>query len=254
MVWAALGLGLQGYGSFVGGEAAKSDARTQANQARLYQGAYGTYSGWQDKGQQELIDRLQGLSLQGTHSYDTLGRDLNDPTAQVQARDMAGTSAVAANQGRLQAALASNPAAVTRPNTGSGGGFSEWGDNTNAQRYAPVMQARTALLNQNAGQAGRAIYDRNALGRAGTRQVVIGQQSAQAQQQENALAAYRQMLLERAGVADQYRGPSAGTYNAQLQAAGLNLAGQAAMSYGQYRSNQPQQQPQSGQSSSGTWV
>ncbi len=246
MVWAALGLGLQGYGSFVGGEAGKEDARAQQNAARMYQGAYGTYSGWQDQGQQQLIDRMQALSMQGYDSYSTLGGELGASDGGM-ARGLAGSNAAAANDARLQAALASNPAG---PDRAKG-----WTDNVNAQRYAPIMQARTALLNQNANQAGRAIYDRNALGRASTRQVIIGQQSAEAQQQENALAAYRQMLLERAGVANQYRGPSAGVYNAQLQAAGLNLAGSAAQSYGQYQSQQPrQQQYQGGQSSSGTWI
>lgn len=225
MAWA--GLVLQGAGAYLGGEADKKDARTQADLGRQYQTAYNQYSGWQKDADEALAARMHGLAQQGYGNYQNLGHALGSP-----ARGQAGMAGAAASGDRLRAAMSGVPAITGQRNIPSSG-FGGWAANTTAQRYAPLLRARTDLINQQAGQRAMTNYDRSALGQAADASVDLGRQAAEAQQRENALAAYRRQILEQAQSDYQYKGPGPGYYDAKLYAQGLNLAGSAAMSYGQ---------------------
>lgn len=231
MVWQIAGMGLQAYGQYSQGEAAKRDNARQQALAQNYQNAYNVYAQRQNAGQQSLLDRQHALTMQGYDGYSQLGSDLGNSPA---AGDAAGT----ANDARLQSALTMVPAAPVRANIGNTAPAADWSANTDAQRYAPVMQARNSLMRQNAVNTGAALSDRNALGQNATSQVVTGREAMEAQQREMVLEAKRRQLLEQAGIENRYTGPDTGFYNAQLLGQGLNLAGSAAMGYGQYQQGQ----------------
>ncbi len=225
MAWA--GLLLQAGGAYMGGEADKKEARNQADLNRQYQIAYAQNADWQKNADEGLASQMHGLSQQGYGNYEQLGRALGSSD-----RGLAGANAQDASASRLRSALSGAPQ-MQAPSMAPSPGYAKWGAHTTAQRYQPMQDARMALINQQAGQRAMAGYDRNALGRAGDTSVDLGRQGAEAQQRENALAAYRKQILDQAQVDYGYKGPGAGYYDAKLYGAGLNLAGSAAMSYGQ---------------------
>lgn len=230
MVLALAGLGLQAAGSYTQGVAAKREAAQQSALAHNYQGAYSQYSGWQQDADQGLAAHMHDLSQQGYANYDQLGQALGSSQ-----RQFVGMDASGASDARLRSALSGTPQ-MQAPANAPSPGYAQWGANTMSQRYQPMEDSRMALINQQAGQRGMAQYDRNALGQAADTGLDLGRQGAEAQQRENALAAYRKQILEGAQVRYQYNGPSPASQNAQLYGQGLNLAGSAAMAYGQRQS------------------
>lgn len=228
MAWAGLAASAAGTGmNYV---ATQRDARQQSDLEKQFQNAYGQYNGWSQAGEQALMQRQQQLGLQGYAAQDQLARALGS-----------GDRTAAFNQGRdtqnaqLSSALAQGQSGVAgmgdRSWLGSPGAGSAWGAAAYQQRYQPAQDARAQLLAQMAGQRGQGSYDMRAQAQAGDTMTDIGRQSAEAQQREAAMAAYRNQLLGKAQVDYRYMGPSAANQNLMLGAQGANLAGQGLMAY-----------------------
>jgi hypothetical protein len=227
MAWGAV---ISGAGSGMNYVANARDARHQGDLQKQWQNAYNQYNGWSQAGEEALMQRQHQLGLQGYAAQDELARALGS-----------GARTDAFNQGRdtqntqLAQALGTGAAGVAPVRRSWMGGpqpvGNAWGASAFQQKYQPAQDARAALLAQMAGQRGQGAYDMRAQGQAGDVMTDIGRQSAEAQQREAAMAAYRNQILGKAQIDYQYMGPSAANQNLMLAGQAANAAGQGMMSY-----------------------
>ncbi len=205
------------------------EARTQSDLEKQFDAAYGQYNDWSKAGEEALMQRQHQLGLQGYGAQIQLAMALGSGArtdAYTQGRDTQNAQLSQA----LGQANAGTAGQAQRGWLGVPQAGQQWQQATMQQRYQPALDARSQMLAQMAGQRGQSMYDTRAQATAGDTLTDIGRQSAEAQQREAAMAAYRNQILGKAQVDYRYMGPSAANQNLMLAGQVANLAGQGMMS------------------------
>lgn len=178
---------------------------------------------WQMQSNQAMQDYLRNATAKRFASQRTLADQLGSS-----ARNQAG--AAAGQQSDLDTSRALAMLKLQPAGDRTSPAFGTWQGATQ-DRYAPVMDARRALINQAQAQRGMANYDTDALNTAQDTSIDINRQADEQQRMANLLQLYRQQILAQNQAQHHDTGPTQGYYNMQALGSLAAAGGAAADSY-----------------------